>query len=94
MEPDIPGSEDLPLWKPEGPAAHAEAMVHFQSRLSGMVTKHQARPSNPGAVEGKPLGICTGSCSVPNKPLQVLPQVGGQRRHRGQERSGRRHAGF
>lgn len=44
VEPDVPGSEDLPLWKPEGPAAHAEAMVHFQRRLSGRETKHQARP--------------------------------------------------
>lgn len=94
VEPDIPGSEDLPLWKPEGPAAHAEAMVHFQSRVSGRVTKRQARPSNPGAVEGKLLGICTGSCPIPNKPIWVLPQVGGERRHCGQGRSGRRNAGF
>lgn len=76
VEPDIPGSEDLPLWKPEGPAAHAEAMVHFQSRLSGRVTKHQARPSNPGAVEGKPLGICTGSYPIPNEPPSGLTTGG------------------
>lgn len=65
MEPDVPGSEDLPLWKPEGPAAHAEAMVHFQRRLSGRVTKHQARPSNPSAAGGRPPGSLTGSCPVP-----------------------------
>lgn len=65
MEPDVPGSEDLPLWKPEGPAAHAEAMVHFQRCLSGRVIKHQVRPSNPNAAGGRPPGSLTGSCSVP-----------------------------
>lgn len=65
MEPDVPGSEEFSLWKPEGPAAHAEAMVHFQRRLSGRVTKHQARPPNPKAAVGRPPGSLTGSCPVP-----------------------------
>lgn len=79
VEPDVPGSEDLPLWKPEGPAAHAEAMVHFQSRLSGRVTKHQARPSNPGAVEGKPpRGVTQG-------PVVFLPTALGPTRGGGTE---------
>lgn len=66
MEPDVPGSEDLPLRESEGPAAHAEAMVHFQSRLSGRLLKHQARPSNLSAAERSLLGSCTGSHPAPS----------------------------
>lgn len=66
MEPDVPGSEDLPLRESEGPAAHAEAMVHFQSRLSGRLLKHQAIPSNLSAAERSLLGSCTGSHPAPS----------------------------
>lgn len=86
MEPDVPGSEDLPLWKSEGPAAHAEAMVHFQSRLSGRVIKHQARPSNPGAAAGKPPGEPHGVQSCSYHPLWVPLQVVGQRPKVGEKR--------
>lgn len=77
VESDVPGSEDLPLWKPEGPAAHAEAMVHFQSRLSGRVTKHQARLSNPGAAEGKHTGESHRVLSCSYQLLWVLLQAVG-----------------
>lgn len=89
MEPDVPGSEDLPLWKPEGPAAHAEAMVHFQRCLSGRVIKHQVRPSNPMLQGEDPLGVSQG-------PVLFLPttlgptQAVGQRGHCGEGRGGRR----
>lgn len=89
LEPDIPGSEDLPLWKPEGPAAHAEAMVHFQRRLSGRVTKQQARPSAAGAGEKVPWVL---TCTY--QLLWDLPQEISQRRHHGQGRSGWRNTGF
>lgn len=85
VEPDVPSSEELPLWKPEAPAAHAEAMVHFQRRLPGRVTKHQARPSNPSAAMGRPPGSLPGSCPAPTDHSEV-----GQRGHCGQGRCGRR----
>lgn len=89
VEPDIPGSEDLPLWKPEGPAAHAEAMVHFQRRLSGTVTKQQARPSTAGAGEKVPWVL---TCTY--QLLWDLPQEISQRRSDKQGRSGWRNTGF